>query len=1423
MVCEETAPCPSPARADAGAEGRGGLCPPAWLAALIALGVWAAGARTDIMLAAASSCNLVPGDVIVVRCAADDFWHERVLCSLSVDSRGGVHWVVATPHGDLYVETVEGGSPEDSPVEWIRRAPDGRLPLRFLDTVRAFERDEVDEVPLVKCARKGATLALKDAKQRGEIPVSMTVARVPGGRKAPIGGLLGAGFVQPAFREGAHDSGETDGGDGNSLGYAAGQELKPVTTFIGCKGVYSPDGKEAAFVEFSDDDQADFVKRASARAPAEATPVQDARQLSIKYNPQGRVREWRDVVDSCQQEEFTDFPVSGTRSMSWRLHALRRRRAPRDHHLMFRSTCSLKPEQWGVAGHGTLLHIIELAEQYHQLNVSNMACTEAAARRIQTIDHRVGKASAVSAIRRRRVLKRQAVSDLANQRLAKKLERVGVDHATQPLEFGSLFLARHADVKDAFRHLELPHRRRDLLALPAAPAWIAGRSEAADLRASPGWVTIATEMASARDVEKDVGHCTSLALLCRASLSIFLSVYAFVARRRFRGAARLWESVMARRDFGAPRSSKATASDATFRVYGVVSRDLPPERVRRPGRVSERWRFSGKAQIRHRKGVAGPDGDLDSNDWAKEGRSSAVGARSALRSAVARGLAAGVVFASRRFPSERDRARRRAAAAPAGASESRPLASQRCDPAGDEGNLQARPRQSGRLDVGAVDCLDQVAFAIAMEPLAMDRRVMAARAALSLAFPVMPSDWRTARVEHLARQLSRPVLSRDPLSPLFAFSQAEFARRFMPTLQSRVFLEALAGAARVGRAMARQGFHALAWGVKYGEQYDLTSPSKWDRVLFSESRPTPGKAQAEKERLRGLGLWVFVRTVGLAARGLAMSGERGSRAMTGNLLTNPNVSKASSKLRKSRVGRKTGGADRRSSQTVTTTFAGNEYHGIVKTSSLGQRYFEGQDCRYTWTSGVKYEGPFVSSRAEGQGKLSWPDGSTYSGEVVNGLRNGHGEYTASDGVTKYVGQWRDGKRHGRGRLTYDPEGEAHYDGAWEDGQKHGFGCQVWPSGNRFEGQWKCGKMSGRGTMVWVDGGVVEKFVGYWEDGHPHGEGTQTWCAPEGSGALSSRAGVLPAQQMLNRYEGQWSNGLRNGKGLFCYANGARYAGEWADNVKQGTGRYTHEDGRVYAGPFAGDQMVNGGVPQSAQPSKGALNIGAEDNPVRRCIDVSDLAPFCLPADVGELDLSVGSGYDEADEVLREVYNLLLRRLGLLKALYHDYRMVQQKTGDDPFVLQARQMWALVCDMGLVAPGCSLSVLNRAVFCGPRHHLEAAFDDMEDVKPLEPDFEGEPLTPRAPSVEPADADGEGDAEGGDAEDESAYDDGEGSESQSQATAVVPRSGDGDGGGQRAPATVASVRIRRNWKSKEKEEAGEKQEKEDVEQEDERDKK
>ena len=35
------------------------------------------------------------------------------------------------------------------------------------------------------------------------------------------------------------------------------------------------------------------------------------------------------------------------------------------------------------------------------------------------------------------------------------------------------------------------------------------------------------------------------------------------------------------------------------------------------------------------------------------------------------------------------------------------------------------------------------------------------------------------------------------------------------------------------------------------------------------------------------------------------------------------------------------------------------------------------------------------------------------------------------------------------------------------------------------------------------------------------------------------------------YEGDFYQGLRHGKGVFCYANGAIYDGEWNQNAKVG--------------------------------------------------------------------------------------------------------------------------------------------------------------------------------------------------------------------------------------------------------------------------------
>jgi len=44
--------------------------------------------------------------------------------------------------------------------------------------------------------------------------------------------------------------------------------------------------------------------------------------------------------------------------------------------------------------------------------------------------------------------------------------------------------------------------------------------------------------------------------------------------------------------------------------------------------------------------------------------------------------------------------------------------------------------------------------------------------------------------------------------------------------------------------------------------------------------------------------------------------------------------------------------------------------------------------------------------------------------------------------------------------------------------------------------------------------------------------------------------------MRNRYEGNWKIGVREGFGIFYYANGSKYEGYWKNNMKEGYSFYT---------------------------------------------------------------------------------------------------------------------------------------------------------------------------------------------------------------------------------------------------------------------------
>lgn len=37
----------------------------------------------------------------------------------------------------------------------------------------------------------------------------------------------------------------------------------------------------------------------------------------------------------------------------------------------------------------------------------------------------------------------------------------------------------------------------------------------------------------------------------------------------------------------------------------------------------------------------------------------------------------------------------------------------------------------------------------------------------------------------------------------------------------------------------------------------------------------------------------------------------------------------------------------------------------------------------------------------------------------------------------------------------------------------------------------------------------------------------------------------------SKYEGEWKDGMRHGKGTFYYTNGDKYVGDWKDDVQDG--------------------------------------------------------------------------------------------------------------------------------------------------------------------------------------------------------------------------------------------------------------------------------
>ena len=80
---------------------------------------------------------------------------------------------------------------------------------------------------------------------------------------------------------------------------------------------------------------------------------------------------------------------------------------------------------------------------------------------------------------------------------------------------------------------------------------------------------------------------------------------------------------------------------------------------------------------------------------------------------------------------------------------------------------------------------------------------------------------------------------------------------------------------------------------------------------------------------------------------------------------------------------------------------------------------------------------------------------------------------------EYLGKYKDGKKHGKGRYTWSDGGI--YVGNWKEGKQHGQGTYTTPAGRKYVGEWKEGKYNGQGTETLSNGW---KYAGEWKEGKP---------------------------------------------------------------------------------------------------------------------------------------------------------------------------------------------------------------------------------------------------------------------------------------------------------------------------------------------------
>ena len=151
------------------------------------------------------------------------------------------------------------------------------------------------------------------------------------------------------------------------------------------------------------------------------------------------------------------------------------------------------------------------------------------------------------------------------------------------------------------------------------------------------------------------------------------------------------------------------------------------------------------------------------------------------------------------------------------------------------------------------------------------------------------------------------------------------------------------------------------------------------------------------------------------------------------------------------------------------------YYGICTNTKHDRRgrFDETSDPRvWIYPNGARYVGDWKDGKRHGNGEWKCPCGSEYRGNYFEGQPHGFGEWKYKNGNI-YRGDWENGRQSGYGELSFSTEEK--YFGDWNNGDA-GKGELIFPNGNRYKGVWRGGRLRGRAEITfgndWLTRGKI---------------------------------------------------------------------------------------------------------------------------------------------------------------------------------------------------------------------------------------------------------------------------------------------------------------------------------------------------------------